>query len=152
MWVLNIIEQCRPKNFQVHHMFRHDGDELIPVNKFKPGETGHVNYYFGGQLYTHLGCWPIQNIIPRFLVPVHSAIFVNDEDRKPTICTEIVRRHSGPTQSPVSLDVYAPRPHFTVSLPGGLRISMGIKWVLVKKVSGTVHIQNVLGKMTQVEV
>ena len=152
MWVLNIIEQCRPKNFQVHHMFRHDGNELIPVKKFKPGETGHVNYYFGGQLYTHLGRWPIQNIVPRFSVPVHSAIFVNDEDRKPTICTEIVRRHSGPTQSPVSLDVYAPRPHFTVSFSGGLRISVGIKWILVKKVSGTVHIQNVLGQMTQVEI
>ena len=152
MWVLNIIEQCRPKNFQVHHMFRHDGNELIPVNKFKPGEQGHVDYYFGGQLYTHIGRWPIENIVPRFSVPVHSAIFINDEDRKPTVCSEIVRRHSGPTQSPVSFDVYAPRPHFTVSFSGGLRISLGIKWILVKRVSGTVRIQNVLGQMTRMDV
>lgn len=152
MWVLSIIEHCRPKNFQVQRMFRHVGDELIPVDTFKPGEHGHVDYYFGGQLYTHLGCWPIQNIVPRFLVPVHSAIFIDDKDKKPTICTEIVRRHSGPTQTPVSFDVYAPRPHFTVSFTGGLRISVGIKWILVKKVSGTVHIQNVLGQTTQMNV
>ena len=133
-------------------MFKHDGNELIPVEEFKTGEHGHVDYYFGGQLYTHIGHWPIQNIIPRFLVPVHSAIFVDDEDRKPTICTEIVRRHSGPTQTPVSFDVYAPRPYFTVSFSGGLRISMGIKWVLVKKVSGTLRIQNVLGQTTVMSV
>ena len=133
-------------------MFRHDCNELIPVDEFKPGEHGHVNYYFGGQLYTHIGHWPIQNIVPRFSVPVHSAIFINDEDRKPTVCTEIVRRHSGPTQSPVSFDVYSPRPQFTVSFTGGLKISVGIKWVLLKKVSGTLRIQNVLGQMTQIGV
>ena len=105
-------------------MFRHDGDELIPVEEFKPGEDGHVDYYFGGQIYTHIGHWPIQNIVPRFSVPVHSAIFINDEDRKPTVCTEIVRRHAGPTQSPVSFDVYAPRPHVSISFSGGLKISL----------------------------
>ena len=152
MWVLNIIEQCRPKNFQVHQMFRHDGNELVPVDEFKPGEHGHVNYYFGGQMYTHIGNWPIQNIVPRFSVPVHSAIFIDNCDRKPVFCTEIIRRHSGPTQSPVSFDVYSPRPHFTVSFSGGLKISLGIKWVLVKKVSGTVCIQNVLGQVTRVQV
>jgi hypothetical protein len=133
-------------------MFRHDGNELIPVDEFKPGEHGHVDYYFGGQLYTHIGYWPIQNIVPRFSVPVHSAIFINEDDRKPTVCTEIVRRHAGPTQSPVSFDVYAPRPHFTVSFSEGLKISLGIKWVLVKKVLGTLCIQSVLGQMTQVKV
>jgi hypothetical protein len=133
-------------------MFRHDDCELIPVDEFNPGEYGHVDYYFGGQLYTHIGSWPIQNIVPRFSVPVHSAIFVNDEDGKPTICTEIVRRHAGPTQSPLSFDVYAPRPHFTVSFSGGLKISVGIKWFLAKRVSGRVCIQDVLGQMTHVSV
>lgn len=133
-------------------MFRHDGTEMIPVEELKPSENGHVDYYFGGQLYTHIGHWPIQNIIPRFSVPVHSAIFVDDEDGKPTVCTEIVRRHSGPTQSLVSFDVYAPRPHFTVSFSGGLRISVGIKWVLIKKASGTVCIQNVLGLVSRIDV
>jgi hypothetical protein len=152
MWVLNIIEQCRPKNFQVHQMFRHDGDELIPVEEFKPGEYGRVDYYFGGQIYTHIGHWPIQNIVPRFSVPVHSAIFINDEDLKPIVCTEIVRRHAGPTQSPVSFDVYAPRPRVTISFSGGLKISLGIKWILVKKVSGRIQIQNVLGQVTCMDV
>jgi hypothetical protein len=142
---MDIIEKIRPKNFQIIRMFRHHGNELIPVDSFKPGELGHVDYYFGGQVYTHLGEWPIKNAMPRFSVPVHSAIFINDEDLKPVVCTEIVRRHSGPTQSPVSFDKYAPRPHLSISFSGGLRISLGIKWVLVKKVSGTVHVQNVLG-------
>lgn len=150
MWVLSFIEQLRPKNFQVHQMFRHDGDELIPVDKFRAGEHGHVDYYFGGQLYTHLGRWPIKNIKPRFSIPVHSAIFINDEDRKPVVCTDVIRRHSGPTLSPVSFDEYAPRPYFTISFTGGFRISMGIKWVRVKKVSGVIHVQNVLGQMTKI--
>lgn len=145
MWLFTTF---RPKNFQIHQMFKHSGDELIPVDEFKSGEHGHVDYYFGGRLYTHIGQWPLQNVVPRFSVPVHSAIFVNDEDHQPTVCTETVRRHSGPTESPVSFDRYAPRPHVTISFSGGFRISMGIKWVLVKKVSGTVHVQDVLGRQT----
>ena len=152
MWILGIIEQFRPKNFQVHQMFKHTDNELIPVDEFKPGEYGHVDYYFGGQLYTHLGYWPIRNVVPRFSIPVHSAIFIDSEEFRPTVCTEIVRRHSGPTESPVSFDVYVPRPHFTVSFTGGLRISMGIKWVRVKKISGVLHIQNVLGQRTKVPI
>lgn len=147
-----IFSLVRPKNFQVHQMFRHDGHELIPVDSFKPGEHGHVDYYFGGQLYTHLGTWPIKNVVPRFSVPVHSAIFIDSEEFRPTVCTDVVRRHAGPTQSPVSFDVYVPRPHFTVSFTGGLKVSVGIKWILVKRVSGVLHIQNVLGQRTRVSI
>lgn len=146
--LLNTITGIRPKNFQVHQMFKHQGNELIPVDELKPGEYGHIDYYFGGKLYTHFGSWPIRNLIPRFSVPVYKALFFDDEGSDPVECTEIVKRHSGPTPSPVSLDVYVPRPHFSISFHRGIHISIGIKWVLKKKVQGTIQVQDVLGNKT----
>lgn len=146
-WILElIIHPIRPVNFHVKRMFKRTGRELIPVKELNHDEQGHVDYYFGGKLYTHLGNWPIQCIVPRFSVPVHSAIFVNDVDKKGVVCTDIVRRHSGPTQSPISFDKYSPRPY--ISFSGRFKISLGIKWVLIKKVTGTVYIQDVLGHLT----
>lgn len=142
----------RPKNFQVEQMLLHKDNELIPVESFEPEESGYIDYYFGGRLYTHIGHWPIDSTVARFLIPVHNAVFVDDETSTSTECTEIVRRHSGPTQSPVSFDIYVPRPHFTISFTGGLRISMKIKWVRIKKVSGVLHVKNVLGQTSNVEV
>ena len=146
--ILNVITGIRPKNFQVHQMFKHQGDELIPVEELGPGEHGHVDYYFGGKLYTHLGTWPIRDAVTRFSVPVHTALFFDNEGSQPVVCTDVVKRHSGPTQSPVSFDVYVPRPHFSILFHGGLRISIGIKWVLKKKVQGKLHVQDVLGRVS----
>jgi len=145
-WIIEfIVHYLRPTtNFQVKRMFKRVGNELIPVRELKHDEQGHIDYYFGGKLYTHIGQWPIQHIVPRFSIPIHTALFISDDDMKPIVCTETVRRHSGPTQSPISFDKYSPRPY--ISFSRGVKISMGIKWVLTRKVTGTIYVQDVLGQ------
>lgn len=150
---MDIFLYFRPKNFQVHEMFRvNSHGDLIPVETLQPGETGYVDYFFGGKLYRHIGTWPIRNLIPRFQIPTKFAFFVDDETETPVPCTDIVKKYQGPTESQLSFDEYVPRPHFSISFQGGFRISMGIKWVLKKKVSGTVHVLNVLGQKSHIVV
>jgi len=125
--MLRIIEQFRPKNFQVKQMFRIDDElSLVPVTSLSPGQIGKIEYYFGGKEYIHIGTWPIQNARPKFIVPIKYACLDDG-----TECTEIVRKYyGGPTQSEPDFNMYAPAPHVQFSIG---RITIGIKWRLVRK-------------------
>jgi hypothetical protein len=140
-----MLEHLRPKNFQVREMFREENNELIPVDHLKPGETGQIEYYFGGKTYKHVGEWPIVNATPKYIIPLKFAFFFDND--KCIECTDVVRKYyNGPTQSRPNIDVYAPRPHFRISFHGGFKFSIGIKWVLVKKNTGAIHTLNILNQ------
>jgi hypothetical protein len=137
---MEVLEIFRPKNFQVKQAYR-GTDELIQVDRLRPGQHGHTEYYFGGRLYKHIGEWPPERSLPKFRVPVSHAEINNH------IVTEEVKKFQGPTKSKLSLDVYVPRPHFRFSFTkGGFRISLGIKWVLKKRMNGVLKIIDMFGK------
>lgn len=149
-WLLDLFLTFRPKNFQVRRLFKYDHDELIPVESLKPHEQGHVEYYFGGHLYTHIGTWPLKDITPRFTIPVQYAVFVNKDTGHATLCTDRVKQYMfGPTESRVPFNKYIPMPYIRFV---GHNVKIGIKWKLYRKVHGTLYICNILGQITVIQV
>ena len=133
----------RPKNFQIKSIYK-GTDELIPVDNLNPGETGQVEYFFGGKVYRHIGEWPPKKIVPSFKLPILSAKLDNY-----TFTEQVKKIYLGPTNSKINLDVYVPRPHFKISITkGGIRFSLGIKWILKEKVSGLLKILHLFGQET----
>ena len=132
---MEVIQFFRPKNFQVKEVFK-GTDELIPVDTLRPGEVGRVDYYFGGKLYRHFGEWPPVRSQSKFRVPVFRAeideIDVTDEFKK----------LQGPTNTKILLGLYSPRIHVSFSF---LKISMRVKWILKKKLTGLLKITDIFG-------
>ena len=150
MWWLNLFLTFRPKNFQVRQLFKYDRDDMIPVSTLGPKDKGFVEYYFGGQVYAHIGTWPPQSIKPRFMVPIQHAIFVNQETGKASLCTERVKQYmSGPTESQISFDKYIPIPYIQLD---NYKIKIRLKWRLYRKVRGTLYVCNILGQVTTYQV
>ena len=151
-WLLDLLFTFRPKNFQVKRFFKYDHDDIVPVESLLPHEQGHVDYYFGGNMYTHIGTWPLQDLKPRFTVPIQYAVFVNRDTGQSTLCTDHVKRYMyGPTDSrvPVPFHKYVPVPYVRFY---GHRIKLGIKWKLYRKMHGTLYICNILGQVTSRQV
>lgn len=145
---MDLIVACTPKNFQVHEMFSVDTNgNLIPVDTLEPGQYGYIDYFFGGKLYRHIGTWPIETIVPKFIVPLKCAFFVDTDTGRKHECTEFVRRHQGPTQSQVIFDEYVPRPHVTWTWNERFSLKIRLKWTRKRHVKGMLYTVNVLGQM-----
>jgi hypothetical protein len=137
---MELLQFFRPKNFQVSLAYK-GTEELIPVYKLQPGEHGQTEYYFGGRLYKHIGEWPPERSLPTFKVPIVQAKLDNHD------VTEELKKLQGPTKTELSMDVYVPRPHVQFSITRvGIRFSLGIKWVLKKKMTGLLKVIDLFGK------
>jgi hypothetical protein len=149
-WLLELFMTFRPKNFQVKRLFKYENDTVIPVKYLEPYDKGLIEYYFGGQLYTHIGTWPLRDVKPKFTVPIQYAVFVDRDSLRVKLCTDRVKQYMfGPTESKVQFDTYIPVPHIRFK---GYTLKINIKWKLYRKVRGTLYICNVLGQVTTVQV
>lgn len=149
-WLLRIFMWARSPNFTVLGRFHRDDQNTI-----WPDPSGEIiQYTFNNERYVHVGEWPITPARQlTFSVPIHDAIFVDNDTMDVYTVTRELRQYMGPRHKLDNLPagfrfgLFRPVPYISVQwLVWSVRITIGIKYVCIRPLYGTLYATDSLGK------